>query len=157
MATRLVEPHSQDVFIEHQSSGHFSIRSCASVPQIECSGFEEALHRAGRFAALRHVELWYVDGDGAQRHLADVFSLRRLWNEYIALPGLHMTFEQVRRLLAVDTNTCASVLDSLVELRFLTQASGRTYMRSTERHAAVAPLRIKKAEFDSIGLTVSSV
>jgi hypothetical protein len=86
MATRLVEPHSEDVFIEHKSSGRFLIRSSAGAPQIQCSDFEEALHRAGRVAAREQVELWYVHSDGSPRHLADVFSLRRLWNEYIDLP-----------------------------------------------------------------------
>jgi hypothetical protein len=142
MATRPVEPHSQDVFIERESSGRFLIRSSADSPQVQCSDFEEALHRVGRFAAREQVDLWYVSSDGSQRRLADAFSLRRLWNEYIDLPGLHLTFEQVRRLLAVDSNTCASVLDSLVELRFLTQAAAGTYARSTERHTAVAPLRM---------------
>ena len=140
MATRIVEPHSQDVFIEHQSSGHFVIRTCGGVPQIEWSDFQEALHSASRFAATEQVELWYVGGGGAQRHLADVFSLRRLWNEYIDLPGLHLTFEQVRRLMSVDANMCASVLDTLVELRFLTRSADGTYVRSSDRHGSVAPL-----------------
>jgi len=145
MASILVEPHSQDVFIEHQSSGRFSIRNREGVPQIECSDFEDALHRAGRFAALEHVDLWFVDREGAQRHLADVFSLRRLWNEYIDLPGLHLTFAQLQRLMAVDISTCASVLNSLVELKFLARSADGTYARSGDRHTAVAPLRMKKA------------
>ncbi|HZR25361.1 MAG TPA: hypothetical protein VFA59_17325 [Vicinamibacterales bacterium] len=145
MTTSLAEPQPRDISIEHQPSGHFVIRNCAGAPQIECADFEEALHRAGRFAAREQVQLWYVDADGSQRHLADVFSLRRLWNEYIDLPGLHLTFGQVRRLMAVDDETCASVLDSLIELKFLTRAADGTYARSGDRHTTVAALRMKKA------------
>ena len=64
----------------------------------------------------------------------------------IDLPGLHLTFDQVRRLLAVDTTTCVSVLDSLVELRFLKRAANGTYARASDRRASVAPLLLEKQD-----------
>ena len=145
MPTYPEEPRAQDVLIQHESSGHFAVGSWGGALQLECADFEEALARGGQFAARERADLWYVGGDGCRRHLADVFSLRRLWNEYVDLPGLRLTLEQIERLMNVDAATCESVLAAMVELGLLRKAADGTYARAAVRHRSIPPLRIKKA------------
>jgi Fic family protein len=55
--------------------------------------------------------------------------LTRVRAEYVEMPGLSLTLAQAQRLWTLDQATCASVLRTLVERRFLrTTARGR-YVR----------------------------
>jgi hypothetical protein len=59
--------------------------------------------------------------------LDDLFRLVR--GEYDEMPGLSLTMAQAQRLWTLDRTTCALVLGTLVETRFLrTTARGR-YVR----------------------------
>ena len=50
----------------------------------------------------------------------------RIRAEYLEMPGLRLTQPQLQRLLGVDPTICASVLDALVDARFLcVKADGR--------------------------------
>ena len=52
--------------------------------------------------------------------------LRQIRGEYEEMPGLSLTLAQAQRLWALDQATCAMVLRTLVERRFLrTTARGR--------------------------------
>jgi hypothetical protein len=45
--------------------------------------------------------------------------LERMRAEYLEMPGLQLTVAQARRLWALDGDTCAALLNALVEQRFL--------------------------------------
>jgi hypothetical protein len=48
------------------------------------------------------------------------------------MPGLRLTLEQVQRLCGVDRAVCKSVLDSLVEAKFLCLKADGTYARLSD-------------------------
>jgi hypothetical protein len=50
--------------------------------------------------------------------------------EYLEMPGLCLTLSQAQRLWNLDRETCATVLDRLVETRFLTRSKAGIYGRS---------------------------
>jgi len=58
--------------------------------------------------------------------------LHRVEAEYIEMPGLQLTSEQAQRLCALDRETCATVLKSLVERGFLVQKADGRYRRAAE-------------------------
>jgi hypothetical protein len=63
------------------------------------------------------------------RTIHDVIT--RLRAEYLAIPGLRLTAEQVQRLCGIERMMCRSVLDALVDARFLCAKSDGTYTRPT--------------------------
>jgi hypothetical protein len=58
--------------------------------------------------------------------------LERLRGEYLEMPGLNLTTEQVQRLCGIEPTICQRVLETLVEARFLRLRSDGTYARVTE-------------------------
>jgi hypothetical protein len=58
--------------------------------------------------------------------------LNRIRAEYLEMPGLRLTREQLQRLCGVEPTICQRVLDTLVETRFLHVKADRTYARLTE-------------------------
>jgi len=58
--------------------------------------------------------------------------LTRLRAEYLEMPGLRLTAEQVQRLCGIERIVCQSVLDALVDANFLCAKSDGTYARSTD-------------------------
>jgi hypothetical protein len=58
--------------------------------------------------------------------------LERLRAEFLEMPGLRLTAEQVHRLCGVEQKTCRAVLDALVSEKFLCAKSDGTYARLTE-------------------------
>jgi hypothetical protein len=62
------------------------------------------------------------------------------------MPGLRLKSEQVQRLCGIEPNVCQSVLDALVDAKFLCVTSGGHYARLTDGemrrpHPAKAALR----------------
>ena len=55
--------------------------------------------------------------------------LRRVRGEYLEMPGLKLTCLQAQRLWALDEQTCAEILDSLTEARFLHRQHDGAYAR----------------------------
>ena len=45
--------------------------------------------------------------------------LRRIYGEYLEMPGLRLTRAQAQRLWGLDEETCAQLLQSLTEDKFL--------------------------------------
>jgi hypothetical protein len=72
--------------------------------------------------------------------------LDRLRAEFLEMPGLRLTAEQVHRLCGVEQKMCRAVLDALVSEKFLCTKSDGTYARLTEGDA-VGP-RPAKADLD---------
>ncbi len=50
--------------------------------------------------------------------------------EYLEIPGLHLTRDQVRRLWSLDDATCDAILHSLVEGEFLRRTRAGQYVRA---------------------------
>jgi len=54
---------------------------------------------------------------------------RRVRAEYAEMPGLSVTLAQAQRLLGIDRQTCADVLNSLIDRRFLRRTTQGRYVR----------------------------
>lgn len=50
--------------------------------------------------------------------------------EYLEMPGLHLTKEQVGRLWGLDAPTCEALIDSLVSVGFLRRTRSAGYVRA---------------------------
>jgi len=55
---------------------------------------------------------------------------RRVQAEYSEMPGLSVTLPQAQRLLGIDRETCAVVIRTLVDHRFLRRTAQGRYVRS---------------------------
>ena len=73
--------------------------------------------------------------------------IERLRAEFLEMPGLRLTAQQVHRLCGVDQDACHAILDLLVREEFLCAKPDGTYARLTEgiilrpRPAKVEPVR----------------
>ena len=76
---------------------------------------------------------------------------QRIRAEYLEMPGLHLTAEQARRLCGVEQALCQQVLDTLVEMKYLSLKPNGTYARLTggpdepRPHPAKADIRATPA------------
>ena len=77
--------------------------------------------------------------------------IKRLRAEYLDMPGLRLTADQVQRLCGIERMMCQSVLDALVRARFLCARSDGTYTHVTNRYV------MSRAAKSSIGATRRSV
>jgi hypothetical protein len=73
--------------------------------------------------------------------------ISRIRAEFLEMPGMRLTTQQVQRLCGIESTLCKTVLDSLVEERFLSVKPDGSYGRLTEGDAsrpgqAKAALRI---------------
>jgi hypothetical protein len=50
--------------------------------------------------------------------------------EYLEIPGLHLTRDQVRRLWSLDDATCDALLEALMEEGFLRRTRTGAYIRA---------------------------
>lgn len=55
----------------------------------------------------------------------------RIRAEYLEMPGMRLTVDQVRRLSGLDVAVCTAVLQDLVRARFLHVAEDGTYRRAS--------------------------
>jgi hypothetical protein len=56
----------------------------------------------------------------------------RIRGEYLDMPGLRLTIDQMQRLCAIDRSVCLLVLEALVDEQFLCETSGGAYARATD-------------------------
>ena len=56
----------------------------------------------------------------------------RLRAEFVEMPGLRLSAEQVERLCGVEHTVCQLILDSLVDSKFLCRKPDGMYTRLTE-------------------------
>ena len=68
------------------------------------------------------------DTAATTRTIRDV--LLRVQGEYRDMPGLKLTEVQAHRLLGIDCDTCAVVLSTLIERRFLRRTNNGLYVRA---------------------------
>jgi hypothetical protein len=72
--------------------------------------------------------------------------VRRIFSEYLEMPGLRLTSAQARRLWGLDADACANALRVLVESGFLRRTDAGQYVRLTDGSAVMPTLRMAKAE-----------
>jgi hypothetical protein len=72
--------------------------------------------------------------------------LNRLRPEYLEIPGSRLTSEQVQRLCGIERKVCQSVLDALVDAKFLSVKSDGSYARVTRGDIIILPSRSATAE-----------
>lgn len=70
--------------------------------------------------------------------------LRRIYGEYLEMPGLKLKKEQAQRLWGLDAKTCTELLDVLVEAGFLCRLGG-SYARLTDGAVSAPTLQMAKA------------
>ena len=63
----------------------------------------------------------------------------RVQGEFLEMPGLRLTPEQVQRLSGIEPTMCDLVLESLVDANFLYQTSDGAYARLTDGEQLVRP------------------
>ena len=56
-------------------------------------------------------------------------ALTRLRAEFLEMPGMHLKPEQVERLCGVERGLCQTLLDSLVDAKFLSVNADGQYAR----------------------------
>jgi hypothetical protein len=56
--------------------------------------------------------------------------IRLIRAEYLEIPGLHLTRNQVQRLWGLDDLTCDALLEALVDVRFLRRTRTGAYIRA---------------------------
>ena len=64
----------------------------------------------------------------AERHITDWLQLVRA--EYLEMPGLSLTIQQVQRLWGLDPVTAEAVLAALVDVKFLRRTVHDAYVRA---------------------------
>jgi hypothetical protein len=74
-------------------------------------------------------------------------SVERLRAEFLEMPGLRLTLNQIHRFCGLERSACSAALDALVSERFLCANADGTYARLTDGN--VERLRPAKAELDS--------
>ena len=67
--------------------------------------------------------------------------LERIRAEYLEMPGMRLSIEQVQRLCGIDEGVCKSVMDSLVATKCLCRNPDGTYVRLTEGSLRPRPLK----------------
>ena len=58
--------------------------------------------------------------------------LNRIRAEYLEMPGMRLTLEQMQRLFGIERTICHTVLDSLVDAKFLYVKSNGHYALLTD-------------------------
>ena len=80
------------------------------------------------------------------RPAADELLVHRVRAEFLEMPGLQLTCEQAQRLWVIDKETCASVLNRLVDARFLVRRTDGRYVRCGDGQPFVEGLLPAKAD-----------
>jgi hypothetical protein len=57
----------------------------------------------------------------------DETMLRRVYSEFLEMPGLRPTLEQAQLLFGMDRAACLELLEFLVEAEYLCRSPGKTY------------------------------
>lgn len=58
--------------------------------------------------------------------------LRQIQGEYLEMPGLKLTLGQAQRLLGLEAACCETLLNGLVEMRFLARGPDGQFLRVLE-------------------------
>jgi hypothetical protein len=80
--------------------------------------------------------------------------VRRIFSEYLEMPGLRLTSAQAQRLWGLEADACANAIRVLVEGGFLRRTDAGQYVRLTDGAAVMPALRMAKAELKDSVATV---
>jgi len=80
--------------------------------------------------------------------------VRRIFSEYLEMPGLRLTSAQAQRLWGLEADACANAIRVLVEGGFLRRTDAGQYVRLTDGAAVMPTLRMAKAELKNSVATV---
>ena len=80
--------------------------------------------------------------------------VRRIFSEYLEMPGLRLTSAQAQRLWGLEADACANAIRVLVEGGFLRRTDAGQYVRLTDGAAVMPTLRMAKAELKDSVATV---
>ena len=80
--------------------------------------------------------------------------LDRVRAEYLEMPGMTLTTQQVQRLCGVDPTLCQTVLDAMVDAKFLCVKQGGRYARVTD--GSVPRPRAAKAHLGDARIVAAS-
>ena len=69
-------------------------------------------------------------------------TVERLRAEFLEMPGLRLTLDQIHRFCGLDPGTCSAAINTLVEERFLCAKPDGTYTRLTDDVARLRPARV---------------
>jgi hypothetical protein len=83
-----------------------------------------------------------------QRSAAGDALLKRVYGEFLEMPGLRLTSQQAQRLWGLDESACLQVLESLVEAKFLYRSVRGMYARLTDGPEAFVRPRVVNARID---------
>jgi hypothetical protein len=72
--------------------------------------------------------------------------MRRVFGEYVEMPGLRLTVAQAKRLWAMDEPTCIEILNLLTEVGFLHRQNDGTYTRLVDGPVVFPAPRMARAE-----------
>ena len=64
------------------------------------------------------------------RPVRSAASVQLIRAEYLEMPGLHLTRDQIRRLWNLDEGTCDTLLQDLIEGEFLRRTPKGAYVRA---------------------------
>ena len=74
--------------------------------------------------------------------------LRRVYGEFLEMPGLRLTCQQAQRLWGLDKSACLQLLEFLVDAKFLCRLAHGVYTRLTDGYAARPRPRMVRAHID---------
>jgi hypothetical protein len=74
--------------------------------------------------------------------------VRRIYAEYMEMPGLRLTQPQAQRFWGIDKETCVSLLNFLVEVRFLHRIGVGIFARLTDGVTSLPALRMANGRLD---------
>ena len=74
--------------------------------------------------------------------------VQRICSEYLEMPGMRLTSDQVRRLLGLDAATCTQALEFLVDEGFLSRTERGQYARVSDGASAAPSFRMAKAQLN---------
>ena len=74
--------------------------------------------------------------------------VRRIYSEYLEMPGLRLTAAQLQRLCGLDPASCILALQTLMDAGFLRCTTAGEYVRLTDGAVAAVPLRMAKSTLD---------
>jgi hypothetical protein len=138
-------PHNNDIVI-HCTSTTYTVAVNPGPPQIKCRTLEEALERASAFASNGAVDIWWTSNGETYVRLSNYRLMRRIWAEFMEMPGLGLTKPQAQRLWGIDERTCAELLEGLVVLQFLRRGFDGRYRRVSEGRDSSTPARMAKVD-----------
>ncbi len=138
-----------DVVIREEAYGgalRFIFYVGDTVAQVAWADEETALRHAIQFATVFKVSAWWKVGErdymllkaGRPKHdvaappVVHTVLLNRLRGQFLEMPGLSLTLVQAERLCGVEASVCKTVLDALVDARFLRTTHDGKYHRAAD-------------------------